>query len=126
MIEKQFSDDKFSLAKGLHHVNIAKQYFEDIKITSKGTIKNTFTGYVQKCDYIINDVYDRLSEKTRKFYKEEMSDSLGIDHITDQLMRLDVEQRQQIEDIINNVVKGKRVKIMIDEEGETQSSSQVQ
>jgi len=110
-----YKKDTFSLAKGLHHINMAKQYFEDVKIGCTGTIKNTFSGYVNKCDFILNNIYDKLGPETRKSYKEEMSDSLGIDHINDQLMRLDNEQRHQIEEIIDNVVKGKKVKITIDE-----------
>jgi len=111
-----YEKDTFSLAKGLHHINIAKQYFEDVKMGSTGTIKNTFNGYINKCDFILNNIYDKLGEKTRKTYKEEMSDSLGLDHIGDQLMRLNIEERHQIEEIIDNVVKGKKVKITIDDE----------
>jgi hypothetical protein len=111
-----YEKDTFSLAKGLHHINIAKQYFEDVKIGCTGDLKNTFNGYINKCDWILNNIYDKLSEERRKTFKEEMSDSLGIDHINDQLMRLDIEQRHQIEEIIDTVVKGKKVKITVDTE----------
>jgi len=107
--------DTFSLAKGLHHINMAKQYFEDVKIGCTGDLKNTFNGYINKCDWILNNIFDKLGDETRKVYKEELSDSLGIDHINDQLMRLDIEQRHQIEEIIDTVIKGKKVKISIEE-----------
>jgi hypothetical protein len=108
--------DTFSLAKGLHHINIAKQYFEDVKIGCTGDLKNTFNGYINKCDYILNNVFDKLGEETRNVYKKELSDSLGLDAINDQLMVLNNEQRDQIEDILNNIVKGKKVKVTIDDE----------
>lgn len=110
-----YEKDTFSLAKGLHHINIAKQYFEDVKIGCTGDLKNTFNGYINKCDYILNNVFDKLGEETREIYKEELSDSLGIDHINDQLMRLDNTQRSQIEEIINNIVKGQKITIKMED-----------
>lgn len=107
--------DTYSLAKGLHHLNIAKQYFEDVKMGCTGDVKNTFNGYVNKCDWILNNVFDKLSNEKRKIYKEELSDSLSIDSINDQLMMLDNTQRSQIEELLEAIVKGKRVTIKIDD-----------
>jgi hypothetical protein len=109
-----YEKDTFSLAKALHHLNIAKQYFEDVRIGCTGDLKNTFNGYINKCDWILNNVFDKLDDEKRKIYKEELSDSLGIDHINDQLMFLDNKQREQVEQIIDTIVKGKKVKITID------------
>jgi len=111
------SNDKetYSLAKGLHHLNIAKQYFEDVKMGCTGDVKNTFNGYVNKCDWILNNVFDKLSNEKRKIYKEELSDSLSLDSINDQLMMLDNTQRSQIEELLEAIVKGKRVTIKIDD-----------
>jgi hypothetical protein len=107
--------DTYSLAKGLHHLNIAKQYFEDVKMGCTGDVKNTFNGYVNKCDWILNNVFDKLDNEKRKIYKEELSDSLSIDSINDQLMMLDNTQRSQIEELLEAIVKGKRVTIKIDD-----------
>ena len=112
MSDKQ---DTFSLAKGLHHMNIAKQYFEDFKMSCKGDIKNTVNGYVNKCNWVLNDIYDRLGETTRKVYREEMSDSLSLDSISDKLMILDNAQRLEIEDILEAITKGKKVTVKIDD-----------
>ena len=109
-----YEKDIFSLAKGLHHINIAKQYFEDVKRGCTGDLKNTFNGYINKCDFIMNNVFDKLGEDTRKIYKEELSDSLGFDHINDQLIMLDNDQRAQVEQIIDTIVKGKKVKITVE------------
>lgn len=111
------SNDKetYSLAKGLHHLNIAKQYFEDVKMGCVGDVKNTFNGYVNKCDWILNNVFDKLDNEKRKIYKEELSDSLSIDSINDQLMMLDTTQRSQIEELLEAILKGKRVTVKIDD-----------
>lgn len=110
-----YEKDTYSLAKGLHHINIAKQYFEDVKIGCTGDLKNAFNGYINKCDFILNNIFDKLNEETRKVYKEELSDSLGIDHINNQIMRLDNDQRSQLENILDNIVKGKKVKVIIED-----------
>jgi hypothetical protein len=48
-------------------------------------------------------------------YKEELSDSLGLDHINDQIIRLDNDQRAELEDILDNIIKGKKVRITIED-----------
>jgi hypothetical protein len=107
--------DTFSLAKGLHHINIAKQYFEDFRMSCKGDIKNTVNGYINKCDWILNDIYDRLGEQTRKVYKEELSDSLSLDSINDKLMILDNAQRLELEEMLDAIIKCKKVTVKIDD-----------
>jgi len=109
------SKDTFSLAKALHHINIAKQYFEDFRMGCKGELKNSVNGYINKCDFILNNIFDRLGEQTRKIYKEEMSDSLGLDSINDKLMILDNAQRLELEDMLDAITKGKKVTVKIDD-----------
>jgi len=105
----------FSLAKGLHHINIAKQYFEDFKIDCTGDIKHAVNGYINKCDFILNNIFDRLGEETRKVYKEEISDSLSLESINDKLMILDTAQRLELEDMLDAITKGKKVTVKIDD-----------
>ena len=107
--------DTYSLAKGLHHLNIAKQYFEDVRMGCTGEVKNMFNGYINKCDWILNNVFDKLSNEKRKIYKEELSDSLAIDAINDQLMMLDNAQRTEIEKMLEAILKGKKVTVKIDD-----------
>lgn len=107
--------DTFSLAKGLHHINIAKQYFEDFRMSCTGDIKHTVNGYINKCDFILNNIFDKLGEQTRKVYKEELSDSLSIESINDKLMILDNAQRLEIEDMLDAITKGKKVTVKIDD-----------
>jgi hypothetical protein len=64
--------------------------------------------------HIVNNVFDKLDDAKRKIYKEELSDSLGIDAINDQLMMLDNSQRTKIEELLEAIVKCKKVTIKID------------
>jgi hypothetical protein len=107
--------DTYSLAKGLHHINIAKQYFEDVRMGCTGDLKNTFNGYINKCDWILNNIFDKLTPDRRKIYKIELSDSLAIDSINDQLMMLDNAQRAEIEEMLDAILKGKKVTVKIDD-----------
>ena len=38
-MKDNFTDTTYSLAKALHHINLAKEYLEDTKRDSKGSIK---------------------------------------------------------------------------------------
>lgn len=100
-----YEKDTYSLAKGLHHINIAKQYFEDVKIDCTGDLKITFSAYINKCDWILNNIIHKLGDKTREIYKTELSDSLSIDSINDKLIMLTNEQRNEIEDYLNELIK---------------------
>ena len=99
---ERFTDNSYSLAKGLHHVNLAKMYFDDIRTGVSGDIKNIFNQYIQKCDWIIDSMKCRLTEENREALKKELDDSFSFEAINDQLIRLNEEQRAFIEKIIFN------------------------
>lgn len=106
--------DTFSLAKAIHHLNIAKDYLEVVRIDCHSSIRHMFNGYISRCNFILNDFKDRLSEESKKIFKEEMSDSLSFDHIHNQLIMLNNEQRGHVEEIVDALVKGKIVEIKIE------------
>ena len=110
--------DIFSLAKALHHINIAKDYFEVVKIETHSSLKNMFNGYINKCNFILNDINSQLGNDTRLIFKEEMSDSLSFDHIHNQLIMLSNEQRGYIEQIVDEMVKGAVITIKIENKNE--------
>ena len=108
----QFRDSTFSLAKALQYVNIAKQYFEDVKFGTGKDVKNIFNRYIDKCDWIIRDVKDRLSDDSREQLISELEDSLIFDSITDKLIYLSQDQRNFVEDLLDSMIKGEDVKIV--------------
>ena len=114
-MEKEiFTDNTYSLAKGLHNINLAKQYFEDVRIGTSREIKAIFNNYINKCDWIITDVKARFTDECREVLKVDLSDSLVFESITDKLVYINKEQRLFIENLLEAMVNGEEVK-MIDE-----------
>lgn len=107
-----FLDNTYNLVKGLHHVNIAKQYFEDAKLDTNMDIKAIFNQYSIKCDWILNNIKDRLNKENKDFLKEELKDSLYFDFISENLIHLNEGQRAVIEETIKAMIKGQEVKII--------------
>lgn len=67
--KQHFKDNAFYLAKGLYHIQIAKQYYEMVALESKRDVKSTFNLWVGKLNYLINNVYDRMGEKQGRSLK---------------------------------------------------------
>lgn len=110
--KEKFSDNTYSLAKGLHHINIAKMYFEDVRYGTTGEIKLVFNQYIQKCDWIIANMKDRLAKENRLTLEKELSESLTFEAINDKLIHLDNNQRNFIENIIDAFIKGEEIKVI--------------
>lgn len=114
MEKQRFSDNTFSLAKGLHHINIAKQYFEDVRFGTTNEVKAVFNQYIQKCDWIITNMKDRMNKENRAVLEKELEDSLSFDAINDKLIYLDDSQRAFVEELLDAMIRGEEIK-MIDE-----------
>lgn len=122
--EKQrFTDNTYSLAKGLHHINIAKQYFEDVRYGTSNEIKAVFNQYIQKCDWILANMRDRMGEEQREVLKKEMEDSLTFDAINDKLIYLDNSQRAFLEELIDAMIKSEEVKMIDTNDENTRRSA---
>jgi hypothetical protein len=104
-----FTDNTFSLAKGIHHINIAKQYFEDLCLGSSFDVKMIFKQYIHKCDYIISNLKNRLSSENREILAKELEDSMSFDAIADKIIRLNIEQRAFIEEILDSMIRGEEI-----------------
>jgi hypothetical protein len=107
--------DAFSLAKGLHNVNMALTYFKMVKADCEGQVKNTFNGYINKCQYIINDIKASLGDDIRKVFNEELRDSLEIFDINDKILHLNSDNRLLIDNLLDDIIKGKNVKIVVED-----------
>lgn len=109
--KESFADNTYSLAKGMHHINIAKQYFEDVRLGTSGEVKMVFNQYIQKCDWIMDNLKHRLTEENRKNLEAELNDSISFEAINDKLVRLDSNQRLLLESIIDSLIKGEEIKV---------------
>ena len=114
---KTFTDNTYSLAKALHFIDLAKQYFEDVQLGTTGEIKMIFNHYIQKCDWIIHNLKDRLSPENREILAKELEGSLDINAIMDKVIHLDNKQKAFIEDIIDGMIRGEEV-IVVDDKKE--------
>ena len=112
--KQTFADNTYSLAKGLHHINIAKLYFEDVRYSTSKEIKAVFNQYIQKCDWIIANMKDRMDKECKMVLEKELEDSLTFDAITDKLIYLDNSQRAFIEEIIDAMISGEEVRMADD------------
>jgi ribosomal protein S8 len=100
-----FSDTTFSLAKALHHINNAREYFTDVKRDCHSGIKNQFSNYIQKCDFIIDSVTCKLTAENKAILKKELADSFLIEGINDKLMLMNELQRNEVENLIEQILK---------------------
>jgi hypothetical protein len=104
---KTFMDNTYSLAKALHLINLSKQYFEDVKRDVDGEIKAVFNQYIHKCDWILLDLKNRLSQENREILAKELDGSLDMNAIMDKLIHLDNRQVLFLEDVIDAMINGK-------------------
>lgn len=101
----QFKDTTYSLAKALHHINIANEYFDDLRRSSNGNVKNLFNSYIVKCNWILLSIVNRLGDESRTALKNEMDDSFNIEAINDKLIKLTSDQRIELELIIDKMLQ---------------------
>ena len=107
----RFSDNTYSLAKGVHHINIAKQYFEDVRYGTVAEVKAIFNQYIQKCDWIIANMRDRLTPENRNLILKELDDSFAIEAINDKLIHLTPEQKEVVEQLIDSMIAGEEIAV---------------
>ena len=100
-----FADRTYSLAKALHNLNNAKLYLEDVRINSINEAKGIFNSYIQKCNWILEDVKGRLNQESRNSLNKDLEDSLLFDAIADKLIRLDKNGRDLVENYIDELIK---------------------
>ena len=109
--KEDFKDETYDLAKALHYVSISKQYFEMIALGYERGAKELMNLYANKMQWIINNIYDRLGDESRKFYKECLikGDTVFMDAISNKLLQLSEQQKQVIEAIVDNFIKGEEL-----------------
>ena len=111
MSKEQFKDKNFLIAKSLHHVSIAKQYFESVALDYKQGAKQLMNLYASKMDYLIKDITDRLNDESRKHFNDALikGDTLFYDDIGTKLMHLNEKQREVIQAIVDGMLEGEEI-----------------
>jgi len=104
-----FTDSTYSLAKSLHLINLAKMYLEDIRRDVNMDVKLIFNQYIQKCEWILFDLRNRLSQENREILLKELDNSIDMDAVLDKVIRLDNKQVIFIESVMDALIKGEEV-----------------
>ena len=110
--KEEFKDETYELAKALHYVSISQQYFEIIALGYKNGAKDLMNFYASKMKWVINNVYDRLSEESRVFFKESLikGDTIFMDAVSEKLLLLKEADKITLEKIIDGMLKGEELR----------------
>jgi hypothetical protein len=110
-MSERFYDSNFSLLKGLHHVKIAMEYFNDVSNSCEYGSKQIMKNYANKCSFIIDNVRHRLPQDMLSQLDEDMSDSLFFDAIEDKVIHFTESQKQTLEVIVDMMTRGELIEI---------------
>ena len=91
---------------------LSKEYFEDLQRNTSKEVKQMFSHFVNKCDWIIKNIRDRIGDESRTVLNSELSDSLAFDSINDKLIKLTTQQRSLVETVIDSFINGEEVEIV--------------
>lgn len=108
-----------SLLMGMHHVKMAKEYFDDVVRESPGTVGALLSDlYGKKMDWVIANVYTntKLSKEVIDGIREEVeADNFTIPEIIDRIVMLNPQQREALNFVINQLLEGHALKVEMDE-----------
>lgn len=100
-----------SIISAIHHLRASKEYLEDFIRSAPNTRGAViFKGYSNKIDWILRDVitYPHFGGGVREAIKIEiLSDPLQYPAIVDRIALLTPEQRELLEEIVENLIKSK-------------------
>ena len=104
------------LTKGCYHIAIAKQYLEAFEVECRKEAKRQAKLWVGKVDFLLNDVYSRLTPKGRELFKEEIlrGDTLFFENISEMILKLNPDQREALEQLLTAMMKGETIKVIQD------------
>ena len=115
-----------SVVQAIQHVKIADEFMNDFirsAPTTRGAI--IFGQYSRKLRWILSDIitrwilsdiitYPHFDDEVRKGIKVEIeSDAFSVGAIKDLIPLLNPEQREMIEDLIEDILKGKTIEVSI-------------
>lgn len=105
-----------SIVAGIHHLKLAAEYFEDFCRQQPNTAgARLFKMYRQKVEWIKNDLltHPAMSDEAIKqgIRKEWECDVFGIMAINEKISLLNDEQREALEYVIDQLIKGEALTV---------------
>lgn len=106
-----------SIVSALQNLKMADEYMNDFIRQSPGTRgAEIFRGYSKRINWILNDVitYPHFNDEVREGIKRELSgDVFSVPAIMEKIPLLNPDQRNLMEEIIDDLLKGKTIEINI-------------
>lgn len=102
-----------NIISGVHSIRQAKEHFDSFQRehpSTKGAV--LFGGYSKKLDWIVKDLvtHPLLTDEIREGVKQEWeSDVFSVPAINEKVALLNPEQRELIEEIIDQMISGQEV-----------------
>lgn len=94
----------FSLAKALHYVHFAKEYFADVIRQEKltGESKQFINNLIKRQEWVLRECYTRMNPEASQVLKDELEgrDIATIDSILNMVILMDEDKRLEVEDYI--------------------------
>jgi len=96
------------LTKGIYHLNIALEYFTVFKVECKQEAKYQAGTWIKRIEWLNNDIYSALTPEAKQLFNEEIKkgDLLFHENLSENILRMNPEQRELIEKIAEGILKG--------------------
>ena len=103
--------EKTSITQGSYFLNIALQYFKNFEKDCKMGAKMRAKSWVQKIQYVENDVMSAITPESREIFRQEIKngDTLFFQAINEKYLMLTPQQRDTIEAIIDKIINGEEI-----------------
>jgi len=104
-----------NIVQSIHHLKMGKEHMEDFCRQHKDSIgARIFKTYIARIDWIFRDITTSniVGEFVREGLKKEInSDVFTVPAITEKVALLDPDQREALENVIDSILKGEKIKI---------------
>lgn len=106
-----------SVVSFIHHLKLADEYAKDFVRSAPGTRGAViFDNYSKRIAWIFRDVitYPHFGDEVREGMRKEIaSDAFSYDSLTEKIALMNPEQREMLEGLLTDILKGKTVEINI-------------
>ena len=106
-----------NIVQAIQHLKLANEFMQDFIRDAPNTRGAfIFKGYSNKVKWIFTDIitYPHFDAEVRKGIKYEIeSDAFSVPAITERVALLNPDQRQMLEDMIEDILAGKTVEVSI-------------
>lgn len=106
-----------SVVSFIHHLKLADEYAKDFVRSAPNTRGSIiFDNYSKRIAWIFRDVvtYPHFGDEVREGMRKEIaSDAFSYDSLTEKIALMNPEQREMLEGLLTDILKGKTVEINI-------------